>query len=158
MKYLKLAIGLVILSAFAAWARPSAFRGDRFQIGGAESVRSMTVSIDSLGASAINLYIFKTPRGMLFTGAAVVSKTAFVGVNVADSSDATVKVKSGATIFSVNVDSGDVWQDYRPGESGWAHFDSAVTCTLAVDDGLAPGTGGLSAQVIFWYNDDYTNR
>ena len=159
MKYLKLAIGLVVLSALAAWARPSAFRGDRIQVSNAESLRSLTFDIDSLGASDINKYIFKTPRGMIFVGAAVVSKTAFLGTTLAnDSSDATIKIKSGATIFSVNVDSGDVWQDYRPAQSGWVHFDSAATCTLAVDDGLLAGSGGLSTQVIFWWNDDYTDR
>lgn len=160
MKYLKLAIGLVILSALAVWARPTSFRGDRFVVGEGEDLRSMTVSIDSLGTSGANVFFFKTPRGMLFTGAAVMSKSAFVGANNSDSAKATIKLKSGATIFTVPVDSGDVWQDYRPAQSSWVHFDSAVTCTLAILDGTggADGTGGLSSQLVLWYNVDYTNR
>ena len=160
MKYLKYGLILAVLSMLAAlaFARPSEFRGDRFVVGGGESCRSWTLSVDSLGANAAIKYIFKTPRGMLFTGAAVYAKSAFVGVNTADTADATIKVHSGSTIFSVNVDSGDVWQDYRPAQSGWVHFDSAVTCTVTVDDGLAGGTGGVSTQVTFWWNDDYTNR
>jgi len=159
MKYLKLAIGLVILSATAVFAFPSVFRGDRIQIGGSESLRSLTYSCDSLGANANNVLIFKTPRGMLFTRMASFSKSAFVGTNNADSMKATLTIKSGATTAVFKVDSGDVWQDYTL--SSAVHFDSAVTCTLTIDDGnagTAAGTGGVSTQAIFWWNDDYTNR
>lgn len=156
MKYgFKLAVGLVLLSAMAAWALqvgPTKFKGDRIQIGGAESFRCMTMPIDSLGANAANKAIFKTPRGMIVYGGSVVCNTSAFTAG-GGGQKATVILKSGASIATISVDGTDLFQDTII--SGGIHFDSAATCTLTVDDGTGDGTGGVNAYVMWWYNDDY---
>jgi hypothetical protein len=154
---IRLALGLVLLSALAAWAVQSGatkMKGDRIQIGGAESMRALTFPIDSLGANASNRVIFKTPRGMLVFGGTIQCGTKFIAAGTGQV--ALVTLKCGSTTSGIKVDSADVYQD-----SMWAtalHFDSAASCTVLVDDGSGDGTGGANSSVTFWYNDDYNGK
>lgn len=129
---------------------------DPYRVGGADIVKTMTFKIDSLGTPAETVAVFTCPRGITLKSASVYATTVFTGYAIADSGDAQIWVKSGATQFTARVDSAVDYQNTDPTD---VSFAAAAVCTLIVYDD-APGgtdgngTGGLKAWLTLWYTDD----
>lgn len=121
-----------------------------YQVNGADIIKSLTLTCDSLGISTGNVAVVTLPRAITVKSMSISANTKFTGINTNDSSKALLTFRSGAVTFVAKVDSGVQYQTTTPTA---VDFAASAVCTLTVSDGGGDGTGGVKAQATIWYTD-----